>query len=108
MKKMSKLNSIEVLAESTAGRFHIKLIDSEFSGIVFTLDEVTFSEDDEKDECTMSYHYDIIENPLEVFDEDEFKQYIGDLLIELIQDQLEKNELIYTGGIDDNRTDDIE
>lgn len=105
---MSKSDEIEVLSESTSGIHHIRFTSGEFEGIVFTLGQVTFKEDDERDECVMSYDYDIISNPLETFDEDDFKQYVGDLLIEMIQDQLEKNDLVYTGGVDENRTIDTE
>lgn len=106
---MSKKDTIEVLSESTHGQHHIKFTEGPFGGIIFTLGQVSFKEDEEKDECYMSYDYDILENPQEVFDEELFKQYVGDLLIELIEDQLKSNELIYTGGEDSEiRTDDTE
>lgn len=105
---MSKLDTYQITEEATNGQHHIRFTSGEFEGILFTLGEVNFHEDDDKDECVMSYRYDIIENPLETFDEDEFEQYVGDLLIEIIEDQLEKNELVYKGGIDENRTSNIE
>ena len=105
---MSKTNQIEVLSESTNGLHHIRFTKGPFDGIIFTLGQVTFKEDDERNECVMSYDYDIISNPLETFDEEAFKPYVGDLLIEMIQDQLDKNDLVYTGGVDENRTIDIE
>jgi len=105
---MSKLDTIEVLPESTGGRTHIRFTSGEFCDIVFMLGEVSFSEDEEKDECVMSYNYDIIDNPNDIFDEEVFQKYIGDLLIELIQNQIENNELVYNGGTNADRTGDIE
>lgn len=97
---MPKLNDIEVLTESTNGCYHVKFVDGEYSGMVLTFGDISFTENEDQDECVMSYHYDVIHNPLETFDEDDFKQYVGDLLIEMIQDQLEREELIYAGGVD--------
>ena len=103
---MSKLNYVHVLSESTNGFYHIKFTNEQYSDIIIKFGEISF--DDQGDECIMHFDYDIIKNPNNIDINDDFKQYIGDVILEMIQQQLENNEVIYTGGIDDNRINDIE
>ena len=39
---------------------------------------------------------------------DKFKNHIGDILIDVLDEQLAKNQVVYTGGVDENRTTDSE
>lgn len=99
VKIMAKSDEIKVLSEQTDGQHHIEFICGEYCGVIFRLGAVSFSPDDE---CTMSYDYDILHQPHENFSIDNFEQHVGDIIVELIKKQLEDNDLIYTGGIDEN------
>jgi hypothetical protein len=85
------------------GTVALKLISGPYEGIIFSYGKVDFNEQD--DTCKMHFEYDVHENPM-VYDQKEFENYLGDLLVFIIADQLQKNEIIYTGGIDENRNED--
>ena len=99
----------------TTGLDAIKLLEEPYSGIIFTYGKVSFDVDEAKDHLKIKFDYDILHDPLASpnnarggFVEEEFQQYIGDLLQELLHQEIEKNNVTYTGGIDDeNRTGDI-
>lgn len=86
------------------GGIKIKFTNTEFDDIIFNIGEVTFSEDD--DVMTMHFNYNVHEGVVEPEREAEFKQLIGDFLIQRIQEGVKKNDLIYHGGTDENRTED--
>jgi len=72
-----------------------------WQGTVYRYGAVKFEEDDEQ---TLSFQWDLLDsNGLqeEEFDCDEFQTIIGDVLIDIIEDQLENGKLEY-----DNRKDD--
>jgi len=87
----------------------LEFIDHTFSGIKFILGKVQLLE--QNDNCTLKYHYDIIENNTEMSIKHELKQSfeknVGDLVVQMIDDGLLNNDLIYYGGKDENRTDNI-
>jgi hypothetical protein len=83
----------------------IEFTDHKYSGIKFVLGKVELVE--EKDQCTLKYKYDIIENntDMSIVDEEktEFEKAIGDLVVEMIGQGLLNNELDYYGGKNENR-----
>jgi len=87
----------------------LEFIDHKFSGIRFALGKVQLLEQD--DNCTLKYHYDIIENNTELSIKHELKQSfekcVGDLVVQMIDEGLLNNNLIYCGGVDENRTNNI-
>ena len=87
----------------------IKLTEGAFSGIIYTYGKVEFDEDEENDMIHLRFEYDIIDyNNKGLSDKAPFEQYIGDILQELIHEGIEKNNLTYTGGVDENRNEDSE
>lgn len=86
------------------GKYAIKLLNNQFDGILVSLGKVAFHE--EGDQCRMSFDYDILDDNDQVYTEEELTQELGDLIIEMIGQGIEKNDLVYTGGIDDNREND--
>jgi hypothetical protein len=98
-----------VESKSDKGLSAIKLTDPPYAGIVFSYGKVQFPEDLEEDEdCRVSFDYNVYDDAGVEYNVDEFEKYIGDFLIELIMYQLSKNDIVYTGGIDDDNTDYIE
>jgi hypothetical protein len=77
--------------------YAIELINHEFSGIKFVLGKVQLNEDN----LTLKYQYDIIESNAD-FDKMKFENTIGDLLMEMLGEGINKNDLVYFGGIDAN------
>jgi hypothetical protein len=73
----------------------IQLIDGPYMGITYQYGRTTLKEGDGF--VTLSFEYSIIHGD-EPTDVDKFKTYIGDILVELIHQQLSTNDLIYVGG----------
>ncbi len=92
----------ELLDEDYTGNQLIKLTSNEYSGIIYTYGRVRLLEED--DLLRVQFEYDIHENPVGFVDRDKFKNYIGDILIDLLEENLLKNNIVYTGGTDENRT----
>ncbi len=92
----------ELLDEDYTGNQLIKLTSNEYSGIIYTYGRVRLLEED--DVLRVQFEYDIHENPVGFVDRDKFKNYIGDILIDLLEENLLKNNIVYTGGTDENRT----
>jgi hypothetical protein len=107
---MSNLRYTTVESKTT-GLEAIKLLEDPYSGIIFTYGKVSFEEDDANDHLKIKFDYDILYDPLDErkgSDPKQFEQYIGDLLQELLHEELAKNNVTYTGGVDnENRTGDI-
>ena len=96
------IKNYELLDEDYDGNQLIKLTSSEYSGIIYTYGRVRLLE--EEDLLRVQFEYDIHENPVGIIEADKFRNYIGDILIDLLEENLLKNNIVYTGGTDENRT----
>jgi len=101
---MQKMRGHVVMENKHNGNRAIKLTDKPYEGIIFSYGAVSFEEVD--DHLKIKFDYDIHNDAGYDLVKEEFEQYLGDFLQELIRYGLENNELIYTGGIDENRTGD--
>jgi hypothetical protein len=81
-------------------QFAIQLEDHKYSDIRFTIGKISFNE--VEDNFTLKYDYDIIENNSTEFDKKEFEHVVGDLIMQMLEEGVQKNDLIYTGGVDEN------
>ena len=94
------IKQYELLDEENNGNQLIQLTSSEYSGIIYTYGRVRLLEED--DQLRVQFEYDIHENPVGVLDPGKFRNHIGDILIDLLEENLLKNNVVYTGGIDEN------
>lgn len=78
----------------------VSFIEGEFKDIIFTLGKIEFNENEDEETVTMSFEYDIVEGELREDQRDRFRDALGDLLVELIQEGAEKNDIVYSGGIE--------
>lgn len=79
--------------------YAIKLLDEPYDGIIFSYGEVNFPDPEEP---ILAFDYEVHHVPSGMFyDDDEFKQYIGDFLVELILLGIKHNSIVYTGGVDE-------
>jgi hypothetical protein len=83
------------------GKPAIRLLNNQFEGIIVSLGRVAFHE--AGDSYRMSYDYNNLDDNDGNYTLEELKQELGDTIIDMITKGLEKNDLVYTGGIDDNR-----
>ena len=95
-----------VLENTKTGEERIKLTEGSYSGIIFSYGEVKF--DEQGDTLHLKFDYDIHYAEGVSYVQSEFEQYIGQLLQLILVEQLMKNEVVYTGGVDENRTTDSE
>ena len=74
----------------------IKLLQPPYKGVIFKYGKVGFSENENPDGTrSMKFDYDILFNPHETdLDNKEFIDYIGDMLVEFIDEKLKKGEPI--------------
>jgi len=93
----------EVSKDTTQDGYYMVAIrdyDSEFNGVVFNFGAVEFPDEDQP---VLRFDYNIIEGDVKVDRKVYFEQTIGDILVELIEQALQKQELIYRGGTDESR-----
>lgn len=77
----------------------IKLLDGEYEGTTYMYGNVNFEEKD--DELYMSFNYEILDSDLDktILENDEdFKQYIGDILSSIMIKKLEQEKKIHEFG----------
>ena len=74
----------------------IKLLQPPYKGVIFKYGKVGFGEKENPDGTrSMKFDYDILFNPHETdLDNKEFIDYIGDMLVEFIDEKLKKGEPI--------------
>lgn len=98
---------IQVIEHKQNGYQAIKLLADPFNGMIYSYGKVSFDPDEENDKLNIHFEYEILEyNGRVLTDPKPFEQYIGDILQELIHLGIQENSLTYTGGVDENRTED--
>lgn len=75
---------------------HIELTDTPYEGIIYRYGKVSLIE--ENDHLKLQFEYDIVDGSPP--NDEIFKTYIGDILLEMIEEGLSRNDIVYTGGTD--------
>jgi hypothetical protein len=89
-----------IVSEKDKNSVHIKLLTGLYKDTVFKYGKVGIDEKDEN--AYLQFDFDVIESPIKkVAKQLEFRNYIGDLLLNIIMGKLDMEE----GYIDENRTD---
>ena len=73
-----------------------------YQGVVYRYGEVSVKEDEENDSATLQFEWDVLDSnglPKEMLGDD-FFQLIGDVLQDILREQLEKDELQYVNTDD--------
>lgn len=96
-----------VVQSKYTGLDAIKLTEQPYEGIIYSYGKIEFEENEEDDSLHIKFDYEILENGGKgMTDKKPFEQYIGNILQELLHEGIQENNLVYTGGIDENRTKD--
>lgn len=85
------------------GQLAIQLSEGEYAGIIFSYGKVSFEENDAKDNLKVKFEYDLHDDAGLEIDKPALENYLGDLLIEMVMFGIEQNEIVYTGGVNENR-----
>ena len=79
----------------------VRILEGQFDEVTLQYFRVQFGDVNEDGTRPMRFQYKIIDNPrLTPIEEKEFLPVAGDILVDCIEKQLEKNEVIYTNGTD--------
>jgi len=75
----------------------IKILEGDFEGVIYKYNHVKFAPEPNKEgKLPLKFDYDIMSNPNKSDVKcEEFKQYIGDILIEVVEQQLIKGTLSF-------------
>jgi hypothetical protein len=86
---------------------HIRLLDGKYKDTVFKYGKVKFKEENEQ--MYLLFAYDVIEsvvdNPRKLEKDTDFKNYLGDLLVELMSNNIEQEIVDETGTNDIKESD---
>ena len=87
---------------------HIKLLDGKYKDTVFKYGKVKFKEENEQ--MYLLFAYDVLESvvdkPRKLEKDTDFKNYLGDLLVELMSNNIEQ-EIVDETGTDDIKEPDL-
>ena len=75
----------------------IKLTEGKFKDVIYHYGKVSFAPEENADgKLPMKFDYTVDKNPndIDLLDNQEFIDYIGDILLELLEDQLERGDII--------------
>jgi hypothetical protein len=102
-KLMDNVDFKFVISEGDKDYVHIEILTGEYKNTVFKFGKVGIEEKD--NEAYLQFDYEVVSSPIKKVDKNiEFKNYIGDILLNIITSKLDIEE----GYYDENRTDDSE
>lgn len=78
----------------------IELTEDPYEDVVFSYGKVLLEEEPEQDQLRLKFQLSIVRGDVELESNNDFIQYVGDILIEMIDAGLMKHDLVYTGGVD--------
>jgi hypothetical protein len=91
-----------IYPKDDAQAVHIKFLDGPYKDTIFKYGKVKFKEENEQ--VYLLFAYDVIESiiskPRKLEKDENFKNYIGDLLVELMSSNIEQEIIDETGTID--------
>ena len=91
-------NSKYVFAQRQGDDFScIKLTEGKFKNVIYKYNHVKFSQTENAEgQIPLKFTFDILANPNKAsIDTEEFKVYIGDILIELVEKQLQDGTIVF-------------
>ena len=74
--------------------------EGKYAGIVYQVGRIQFSRPDETGHRAMRFKYEILENKKSIEIEDDITSVIGDIIVDQMEKQIEKGELVYANGTD--------
>lgn len=86
---------------------HIKLLEGPYKDTVFKYGKIKFEEKDEL--CYLLFAYDVLQSPVKkpkkLEKDEDFKNHIGDLLVEIMSGNLEQDIIDESGATDTEDSD---
>lgn len=98
--------NIKTLESKEDGTVAVQLLDEPYTGMIISYGAVAFdsiTENAGETGAVLKFEYDIHDDGGLTYDKFELETRLGDILIELIEEGLQNNTLIYSGGVDEAR-----
>jgi len=75
----------------------VKILDGQYEGIIYKYNQVKISQTENADgQLPLKFTYDIMANPnKEDIKSTDFRNYIGDILVEVMEEQLKNGKVIF-------------
>ena len=74
----------------------VKLLEGDYEGVIYKYDNVKFEELNNNGQVPLQFTYDVFLNPnSKDVDNQDFKNYIGDILVELVDQQLKNGQITF-------------
>jgi hypothetical protein len=77
-----------------------RIDEGKYAGIVYQVGRIQFSQPDKTGHRAMRFKYQILQNSNDVEVTDDIMSIIGDIIVDQMEKQLEKGELVYANGTD--------
>ncbi len=77
-----------------------RIDEGKYEGLVYQVGRIQFSKPDETGHRAMRFKYEILDNKDKIEIEDDITSIIGDIIVDQMEKQLEKGELVYANGKD--------
>jgi len=85
------------VVDSVNGLKAIKITEGKFKDVSYVYGGVAVEESEDGNNATLGYSYDLLAgDPSHSIEE--FEKLTGDILVNILEEQLDKNEVVYTGG----------
>lgn len=97
----------KVLEHKYDGIHALQFTDGKYNGIIFSYGKVELPDPEDNDVARLAFEYDIHDNAGIETVKEELEEYLGNFLVQLILYGIKKNNISYTGGIDEDRNSDI-
>lgn len=86
----------ELIPMEDEGVFSLRLTEGPYKDMQYKYNKCSLDEDGEN--AILHFDYDILEDIKEDYDTKDFENYIGNILIHLIQKYVAENKAVYSGG----------
>lgn len=83
------------------GQVKLKFTNTSHDDIIFVLGKVSFEEQGEAG-LVLHYEYDVVEHTKQ-YEKNDLDKLMGDFIMQMLDQGVKENNLVYTGGTDDNR-----
>ena len=77
-----------------------RITEGYYKHIVYQVGRIQFAQPDETGHRAMRFKYQILENPNEVEIQNDITSIIGDIIVQQIEEKIEKGEMVYANGTD--------
>jgi hypothetical protein len=91
MNNTQKPFEFSYLESKNSDKIYVEITSGEFSGVVYSMDSISFGEGD--DSCTLHYQYDIVKGEVAESKKQKFENSIGDMIVYILEQSIRNGNL---------------